>query len=108
MKLVKDDKVMIRTGKDRGKSGKILRVLPKENRIVVEGINLVKKHAKPTSKLPHGGIITREAPIAASNVMLACPECSKPTKVRKQVTDAGIIRVCTECGAALNGKKRTK
>lgn len=105
MKLVKDDNVIVRTGKDRGKSGKILRVLPKQNRIVVAGVNLVKKHVKPTSKLPHGGIITREAPIAVSNVMLSCPECSKPTKVRTQVTDSGNVRVCAECGAALAGKK---
>lgn len=105
MKLQTGDSVIVRTGKDRGKSGTILRVLPKQQRVVVEGISMIKKHAKPTSKLPHGGVISREAPIAVSNVMLKCPECSKPTKIKKQVTDAGNLRVCAQCGAALAGKK---
>lgn len=105
MKLQTSDNVIIRTGKDRGKSGRILKVLPKLNRIVVEGVNMIKKHAKPTSKLPGGGIITREAAIAASNVQLICPECSKPTKIKKQSSDAGNLRVCAQCGAALATKK---
>lgn len=105
MKLVTGDTVIVRTGKDRGKRGPILRVLPKESRVVVEGVNLIKKHAKPTKQLPHGGIITQEASLAVDNVQLICPECSQVTKVKKQVTNTGNLRVCARCGAALAAKK---
>lgn len=106
MKLHSNDQVVIRTGKDRGKKGKILKVFPKTNRLVVEGVNIVKKHAKPTPKRPHGGIISMEAPIHASNATLICPSCSKPTKVGKQVTKTGTVRICRACQAALTTAKK--
>lgn len=106
MKLTRNDQVLIRTGKDRGKRGPIVRVLPKSNRIVVEGVNLIKKHTKPSSKHPQGGIITMEAPIAASNVMIVCTECSKATKVGTKLTKDGPIRICRACGAAIRTNKK--
>lgn len=107
MKLRRDDNVLIRRGKDRGKTGKILRVLPKENKVVVAGLNMVKKHAKPTPKAPQGGIISFEAPLAVANVALICPVCSKPTRIGKQVTKDGTVRICKRpgCGAAVSSTK---
>ncbi len=105
MRLVTGDTVIIRAGKDRGKRGPILAVIPKDNRVVVEGISLIKKHTKPSKKLPHGGIIQREASISAANVQLICSECSKPTKVKRQVTEQGTVRICAQCDAAVPSRK---
>ena len=98
LKIKKGDKVMVIAGKDRGKSGKILRVFPSRERVLVEGVNIVKRHTRPTQKNPQGGIIEREAPIHISNVMLICPRCNKPARVGKRVTEEGKFRVCKRCG----------
>ena len=82
----RDDNVMIIAGKDRGKSGKIRKALPKENRVIVEGLNLVKKHLKARPGTNQGGIIEREAPIHASNVMLICSGCGKPSRMGHQLS----------------------
>lgn len=98
LKLKKGDKVMVIAGKDRGKSGKILRAFPRENRVLVEGVNIVKRHARPTQKNPQGGIVERESPIHISNVMLVCPRCNQPTRVGRKITHEGKFRVCKKCG----------
>ncbi|MBI4032190.1 50S ribosomal protein L24 [Candidatus Berkelbacteria bacterium] len=108
MHIVRGDQVMVQTGKDRGKRGTVVRVLPKEHRAVVEGLNLVKKHLKPTPKHPHGGIVELAAPIHASNLLPICAECGKPTRVGIKRTDAGAIRMCRRCGQALNATQRTE
>lgn len=85
----KGDFVYVLTGKDRSKTGKVLSVDAKTNRVVVEGVNLVTKHRKPSARLPQGGIEHKEAPIDASNVMLVCDKTKKPTKVTHKVLENG-------------------
>jgi large subunit ribosomal protein L24 len=98
----KGDKVVVITGKDAGKQGKIIEVDPKRNRVIVEGVNVVKRHSRPTRKLPQGGIQEKEAPISRSNVMLICGRCHKPTRVGKRILDDGSkVRICKKCGEAL-------
>ncbi len=94
----KDDTVVVLTGKDRGKSGKILKVIPKKQRVIVEGVNLIKKHQKPTQANPEGGIITKEASIHISNVLIFCPKCGKGVRTRKKIDGNRKIRVCVKCG----------
>ena len=102
--IKKDDKVKVIVGKDEGKIGKVLKVDRKKNRILVEKINMVKRHSKPTNQNRQGGIIEKEAPIQASNVMIVCPKCSAITKVGvKIVTDGRTgkkvrTRYCKQCG----------
>jgi len=94
----KGDRVQVIAGKDKGKKGKILFALPDESRVVVEGIAMVKRHARPTRKVPQGGIQEREAPIHVSNVMLLCPICGRPTRIGYRITESGKkIRVCRKC-----------
>lgn len=95
----KGDKVSILSGKDRGKKGKILRTFPGKNKVLVEGINIVKKHARPTQKVPQGGIRGIEAPINSSKVMLVCPSCQQPTRIFHRIlTDGKKVRGCKKCG----------
>jgi len=94
----KDDTVVVLTGKDKGKSGKILKVIPKKMRVIVEGVNIIKKHQKPTPSNPDGGIITKEAPIHVSNVLLFCPKCAKGVRTKKKIDGDRKIRVCVKCG----------
>ena len=100
----KGDLVMVITGKDAGKKGKVLEVFPKKGRVVVEKVNTVKRHTKPTQSLPQGGILEKEAPIASSNVMLFCSECNNVTRVSMKETEAGKVRVCKKCGVNLPDK----
>lgn len=100
----KGDLVMVITGKDAGKKGKVLEVFPKKGRVVVEKVNIVKRHTKPTQSLPQGGILEKEAPIASSNVMLFCSECNNVTRVSVKETEAGKVRVCKKCGVNLPDK----
>ena len=85
MKIRKNDNVMVIAGNDTGKKGKVLKVFPKENRLIIEGINLRKRHSKPSQKNPQGGIIEKEAPIHFSNVMLLDPKTNEPTRIGAQV-----------------------
>jgi large subunit ribosomal protein L24 len=94
----KGDRVLILSGKSRGKKGKIISTLPKINKVKVEGINIIKKHAKPTRKVPQGGIRAMEAPLHASNVMLICPSCQQPTRVKSAVAAGKKVRGCKKCG----------
>lgn len=99
----KGDTVLIVTGKDAGKKGKVITVEPAKNRVIVEGINIVKRHRKATPQMPQGGIVEKEAPIHSSNVMLYCPKCNKPTRIKKKVLENGNKeRVCKHCGETLS------
>lgn len=95
----KNDTVLILSGEYAKKQGKVLKVYPKQNRIIVEGINFVKRHSKPTQKNPKGGIIEKEGPINTSNVMVVCGKCGQPTRIgTKIMKDGERIRVCKKCG----------
>lgn len=103
MKIKKNDNVIVITGKDKGKTGIVERVFPDIDKIVVKGIALSKKHVKPSKKNPQGGIIDINQKISASNVMLLCPSCGKPSKVSFQVTEKGKNRICKKCSQSLEG-----
>ena len=99
MNIKKDDKVVVLSGKDKGKEGTVLRSVPTKQRVVVEKVNMIKKALRPTQQNPQGGISTIEAPIHVSNVMLVCPECKQATRVSKRSNDEGkSVRVCKKCG----------
>jgi large subunit ribosomal protein L24 len=102
-KVRRNDTVMVITGKDRGKTGQVRTVLTKKNRLIVDGVNMVKKHQRPRTEqgVPvAGGIMVREAPLAASNVMVVCKECGKATRTGLRVRQDGFkVRVCKRCGA---------
>jgi large subunit ribosomal protein L24 len=95
----KNDNVVVMTGKDRGKRGRVLKVLPEKNRVVVEGVNFIKRHTKPNPQRNiKGGLVEREAALHASNVQLVCPECGKPTRLgRKVLGDGRKVRICRKC-----------
>lgn len=97
----KGDMVMVISGKDAGKKGKVLEVLTQKSRVVVEKVNVVKKHQKPTKDNPQGGIMDKEAPIHSSNVMLFCAECNSVTRKSIKETGEGKVRVCKKCGSNL-------
>lgn len=100
--LKKNDNVIVLTGKDKGKSGKILKIFKEEGRVLVEKINLVKKHSRPTQANPQGGIIEKELPIAISNVALFCKKCEKGVRVGKKLLEDGSkVRYCKKCGEIL-------
>lgn len=94
----KGDKVVVLSGKDKGKQGKILEVSPKEGKVIIEGVNQAQKHVKPRRMGEEGGIITVEAPMYASKVMLVCPKCSKPTRAAHKIADGKKMRLCKKCG----------
>ena len=98
MKLRKGDRVRVLQGKDRGETGVIMRVLPKTNRVIVDGVNVAKKHQKATRATMQGGIIDKDMPIDISNVALVCPNCG-PTRVGYRFDDEGKkVRICRKCG----------
>jgi large subunit ribosomal protein L24 len=95
----KNDDVLVTTGKDRGKRGRVLKVLPEKNRLIVEGVNFIKRHTKPNPQRNiKGGLVEREASLHASNVQLVCPECGRPTRLgRKILGDGRKVRICRKC-----------
>ncbi len=98
MRIKTGDTVEVISGKDRGKSGKVLKVEPKENKVIVEGINIVHRHMRPTQDMPQGGIIENEGPIHISNVQLVCPHCGEKTRIGADYLDDGKkVRVCKKC-----------
>ena len=104
MNIKKGDTVRVLSGKDKGKEGQVVRSLPSKQRVVVEKVNMVKKAMRPTQQNPQGGIMSVEAPIHVSNVMVICPECKQPTRVSHRVNEAGKkVRVCKKCGKDLQG-----
>ena len=102
MHVKKGDKVMVISGKDKGKSGVILAAFPKQSRVLVEGVNIVKKHAKPSQVNPQGGIINQEAPIHVSNVMPVDPKSGNPTRVGYKTVDGKKVRVAKKSGEVLD------
>jgi large subunit ribosomal protein L24 len=96
-KIKKNDQVKILSGKDRGKIGKVLRVIPKSSKAIVEGLNVVKKHTRPKRQGEKGQRVSVPAPINLSNLMLVCPKCSKPSRVGFKVTEKTKFRVCKRC-----------
>jgi large subunit ribosomal protein L24 len=98
LRIKKGDTAFVIAGKNKGKSGRVLAVLPTKERVIVEGLNIVKKHMKPSKQYTQGGIIEKEAPIHISNVMLMCPKCNKPTRIGNTVFDDGRkLRTCKKC-----------
>lgn len=103
LKIKKDDEVVVVTGRDRGKRGKVLRSLPAENRLIVEGVNMVKRHTKPSQADPQGGIKEKEASIHVSNVALVDPKSSRPTRVGfKVLGDGRKVRVAKRSGEVID------
>jgi len=99
----KDDTVMVITGKDKGKKGRVIAAYPRENRVLVEGVNMVKKHQKPNQQNPQGGILNQEAKIHVSNVMLLDPKSGEPTRVGYKVLDNGKkVRVAKKSGEVID------
>src|ERR671911_897918 len=96
--LRKNDNVLVITGKDRGKKGRVLKVVPAKNRLVVEGVNMIKRHTKPNpQRNVKGGIVEREASLHASNVQLVCPECGKMTRIGHRIQGDRKVRICRKC-----------
>lgn len=98
MRLHSDDNVMVLRGRDKGKQGRITQVFRKENKVLVEGVNVVTRHTKATGGVRQGGIIKKEMPIRVSNVILVCPDCAKPSKIGYRfLADGSKARVCKKC-----------
>lgn len=99
----KNDMVKVIAGKERGKTGKVLRVFPAKGRVIVESLNVVKRHTRPSQLSPEGGIVEKEAPLSLSNVMLICASCNQPTRtgVRK-LEDGSKTRFCKKCNASVD------
>jgi large subunit ribosomal protein L24 len=98
MKIKKGDKVLVTSGKYRGKTGKVLRAFPKESRVLVEGINLSKKHQRGKKSGEKGKIVEIPGPIDVSNLKLICPKCKKATRIGYKITKKGKNRICKKCG----------
>ncbi|KPK01090.1 MAG: 50S ribosomal protein L24 [Nitrospira bacterium SG8_35_4] len=100
--IKKNDTVLVISGDSKGKRGRVLSIESSKNRLVIESINMVKKHMKPSKKYQQGGIIEREAPVSLSNVMLLCTKCDKPTRIGNTILENGKkIRSCKKCGEVI-------
>ena len=110
MTVKSGDNVLVITGKDKGKTGKVTAVYADTNKVLVENVNIVSKHQKPKSEQEKGGILKRPAPIEASNVQVVCPVCNKATRVAHKEIDGKKVRICKKCGASLDKEfvKQTK
>jgi large subunit ribosomal protein L24 len=103
MKVKKNDTVRVIAGNSKGLEGKVLKVFPEENRIIVEKVNMIKRHTRQTSQADQGGIVEKEAPVNASNVILLCPKCGKPTKTsHARLADGRKVRRCKKCNETLS------
>jgi len=101
--LRKGDKVLVISGEDKGKRGKIVKIFPKKMRVIVEGVNFLKKSNKPTEKAPQGGTIKQEGPLHISNVILICNKCDKATSIRRErIKEGKRVRVCKKCGEIID------
>jgi large subunit ribosomal protein L24 len=102
-KIRKNDKVIVLVGKETGKIGTVLKVDSEKERVIVEKINMMKRHARPSAQTAQGGIIEKEAAIHISNVMLVCNKCTEPTRISMRMLEDGAkIRVCTKCGESMD------
>jgi large subunit ribosomal protein L24 len=98
MRVAKDDNVLVISGDDRGKTGKVLKVFPDEGRIIVEGVNFIKRHTKPRSRMEPGGMVEKEAPIHLSNVLVVCPRCGEGTRPKRtRLVEGRRVRICNKC-----------
>ncbi|MEN8188337.1 MAG: 50S ribosomal protein L24 [Thermodesulfobacteriota bacterium] len=103
--LKKDDQVEVIAGKDKGRVGKVLRILPQKNRAVVERINMIKRHTKPSEMNQQGQIVEKEASIHVSNLQLICPECTQTGRIGRKILDDGSkVRFCKKCGESIEAK----
>ncbi|MGD9487834.1 MAG: 50S ribosomal protein L24 [Calditrichaceae bacterium] len=105
MRVVKNDTIKVVSGKYKGKISKVLKVFPDKDRVIVEGVNIIKKHTRPSQKNTQGGIVEKEAPIHISNVVLVCGKCNKPTRVGYRFLDDGSkVRFCKnkDCGEIIS------
>lgn len=103
MQIRKNDSVIVIGGKERGKTGKVLRVLPDKDAVIIERLNIVKRHTKPRGPQQPGGIVEKEAAIHASNIMILCDKCNAPVRVgHKTLADGKKIRICRRCNEALD------
>ena len=105
LRVRRNDMVMLLTGDDAGKTGKVLRVLPEEGKVLVEGVNRVWKHLRRSQDYPHGARLQREAPVAVSRVMVICQSCNKPTRVKMRVEKEEKERICGRCHQAVAPEK---
>jgi len=106
MHVHREDTVLVLTGKDRGKKGRVIRLFPKTEKALVEKINMVKRHTRPTQQLPQGGIMEKEAPIHLSNLKVVCGKCGKATRIaHKELASGQKTRVCKKCGEILDKEK---
>ena len=102
MSIKKNDTVVVLSGKDKGKQGKVLAVMPADRKVIVEGINMVSRHTKPRKQGEEGGILKKEAPMYACKVQRVCPKCNKPTRpAHKMLADGKKVCVCKKCGAEI-------
>jgi len=102
-KIKKDDKVKVLTGKDKGKIGKVLKIVKKTNRVVIENINVVKTNQRPTQANPQGGIVEKNMPVHVSNLMIMCNSCVKPTRISmKLLEDGKRVRICKQCNQQID------
>ena len=102
LKIKKGDRVRVLTGKDRGKDGNVTRVLPDAGKVIVDGVNVAKKHQRATKATMQGGIIDKDMPLPVANVALLCPACGKPTRVGYKIDGDGTkVRVCKKCGGEM-------
>jgi large subunit ribosomal protein L24 len=103
MKIRKGDRVQVLTGKDRGKTGTVTRAIPERGKVIVDGVNIAKKHQKPTSQTNTGGIIDKEMPIQVANVAVICNACGKPTRIGYRFeADGTKVRICRKCEGDLS------
>ena len=101
--LKKGDNVLVISGEGKGKKGKIVDIFPQKNQTIIEGVNFLKKHAKPTQKVPQGGVIKQEGSIHTSNVRLICNKCNKPTSIkREKIKEGKKVRICKKCGEIID------
>ncbi|GMT47491.1 MAG: 50S ribosomal protein L24 [bacterium] len=98
LKIKKSDKVIVISGKEKGKQGKILSIIPKKNRVIVQSVNMIKRHMKPSRQYSQGGIIEKEGALHISKIMLVCPRCQKPSRISNHILDDGRkVRLCKRC-----------
>ena len=113
MNIKKGDTVLIITGKDRGKQGTVSRAMPQDNKVIIEGMNIVKKHVRPQGQTRQGGVIDKAMPIDVSNTMLICTECGEPTRVGHDRRPMGAdqklrpVRVCKKCHKVIEDRMRS-
>lgn len=105
MNIIKDDKIIVISGKDNGKTGKVIKTFPKINKVIIGGINISKKHLKKSQKNPYGGIVDIAMPINRSNVQLICPRCDKKTKISYKLSQNNKTRICNKCHETVDNVK---